>query len=548
MGINSKRDRSEPTIHITDYVDQIVGRFLSLNYYRIPMGATDSPDQGSSEIRQRHTETASDVLTEDVYQHYIGGEWIEADNGEVFTTVDPTTGDELVQVQAGTAADIDAAVTAARETFESEWEATHPDERQRVLTDIAEAVEQNHERLAVIEVLDNGKPITEAMGDVAMVGDFFRYFAAAARTAMGEQVPTGDLFDRNKHISTVHEPYGVVGQIIPWNFPLLMASWKFGPALAAGNCSVLKPSEETPLSILEFCKIIDDVVPDGVVNVVTGFGEEAGEPLTQHDDVDKLAFTGSTPVGKQLARSAADNVTPTTLELGGKSPVIIHKDADVEQAVETCMMAIFFNTGECCAAGSRIFVHDDIKGEFLEMFAEAAEAQQLGDPLLEETDLGPKVSQEQAERTMKYVELARENGAEIVIGGDQPSEDGLAEGAFVKPTVIDDIDHDNDAVQEEVFGPVEEIFAWSDYVEMIELANDVDYGLASGVVANDITKAYQTANDLEAGVVWVNHYNDVAPGMPFGGYKESGNGRENAMETIQEYTQTKSISVNLGPR
>jgi aldehyde dehydrogenase (NAD+) len=512
------------------------------------MGATDSPSQGSDEIQARHEETASDVLTEDTYRHYIGGEWVEAANGETFTTVDPTTGGELAQVQAGTADDVDRAVAAAREAFEREWEATHPDERQRVLTDIADVVEQNHERLATIEVLDNGKPIEEAMGDIAMVADFFRYFAAAARTAMGEQVPTGDIFGRDKHISTVHEPYGVVGQIIPWNFPLLMASWKLGPALAAGNCSVLKPSEETPLSVLEFCKLVDDVVPDGVLNVVTGFGEEAGEPLTKHDGVDKLAFTGSTPVGKELARNAADNVTPTTLELGGKSPVIIHEDADIEQAVETCMMAIFFNTGECCAAGSRIFVHENIKDEFLEAFAGAAESLQMGDPLLEETDLGPKVSQEQAERTMRYVELAREDGAEIVVGGDRPDEDGLAEGAFVEPTVIDEIDHDNEAVQEEIFGPVEEIFSWSEYDDMIELANDVDYGLASGVVASDITKAYETASDLEAGVVWVNHYNDVAPGMPFGGYKESGNGRENAMETIQEYTQTKSISVNLGPR
>jgi len=512
------------------------------------MGAADSPSHSVDEIRERHEGTASDVLTEETYSHYIGGEWVPSDNGETFSTVDPTTGSELAQVQAGTAADVDRAVAAAREAFEREFADTHPDERQRLLNDIAGVVEENHERLATIEVLDNGKPIEEAMGDIALVADFFRYFAGAARTAMGEQVPTSDLFDRDKHVTTLHEPHGVVGQIIPWNFPLLMATWKLAPALAAGNCSVLKPSEETPLSVLEFCKLVDETVPDGVINVVTGYGEEAGEPLTTHDDVDKLAFTGSTTVGKDIARNAADSVTPTTLELGGKSPVIVHEDADLEQAVETCMMAIFFNTGECCAAGSRIFVHENVKAEFLDAFAGAAESLQMGDPLLEETDLGPKVSQEQAERTMEYIRLARDDDAEVVVGGDTPDDEGLAEGAFVEPTVIDDIDHDNDAVQEEIFGPVEEIFTWSDYDEMIELANDVDYGLASGVITSDINKAYDTAEDLEAGVVWVNHYNDVSPGMPFGGYKESGNGRENAMETIREYTQTKAISVNLGPR
>jgi aldehyde dehydrogenase (NAD+) len=512
------------------------------------MGATDDPSGSSSDIRSRHRDAAADVLDQDTYAHYVGGEWVSAAEGDTFTTTDPTTGEPLAEAQAGTAPDVDRAVTAAREAFDGGWGDTHPDERQRVLTEMADAVEANHERLATIEVLDNGKPITEAMGDIAMVADYFRYFAAAARTATGEQLPTSDVFDRDKHITAVHEPYGVVGQITPWNFPLLMAAWKLGPALAAGNCAVLKPSEETPLSTLEFCSLVDDVVPDGVVNVVTGYGPEAGEPLTRHEDVDKLAFTGSTAVGKEIARTAADTVTPTTLELGGKSPVIIHEDADVEQAVEVTMMAIFFNTGECCAAGSRIFVHEAVEEAFVNAFAGAAESLEVGDPLLESTDLGPKISEQQVERTMSYVREARDAGAEILTGGGTPDDEDLADGAFVQPTIIGDIDHDNDAVQEEVFGPVEELFTWSDYDEMISLANDVDYGLASGVVSNDIDRAYRTAEDLEAGVVWINHYNDVPPGMPFGGYKESGYGRENALETLAEYTRTKAISVNRGPK
>lgn len=510
------------------------------------MGVTDNPNGSRSDIHERHQSAADDVLSEDTYRHFIGGEWVEGASGETFHTLDPTTGEVLADVQAGNAEDIEVAVAAARTAFDGGWRNTHPDQRQQILNDIADIVEENQDRLATIEVLDNGKPIEEAMADMILVADFFRYFAACARTATGEQVPTGDLFGRDKHISTVHEPYGVVGQIIPWNFPLLMAAWKIPPALAAGNCVVLKPSEETPLSILEFCKLVNDVVPAGVINVVTGFGDEAGAPLTQHEGVDKLAFTGSTEVGKEIAKQAAETVTPTTLELGGKSPVIIYPDADIEQAVEVSMMAIFFNAGECCAAGSRIFVHEDVKDDFLAGFAAAADSLQLGDPLLESTNIGPKVSAEQVERTRTYVEAAKASGATVVTGGSQPEDDVLADGSFFLPTVLDDIDHDNEAVQEEIFGPVEEIFSWSEYDEMIELANDVDYGLASGVITSDITEAYRTAADLEAGVVWINHYNDVAPGMPFGGFKQSGMGRENAMETVKEYTQTKSISVNLG--
>jgi aldehyde dehydrogenase (NAD+) len=384
------------------------------------------------------------------------------------------------------------------------------------------------------------------MGDMGLVVDHLTYYAAAARSVNGETRQTNDLFDREKQVFTIKEPYGVVGAITPWNFPLLIAIWKIGPAIAAGNTIVLKPSEETPLSILKLMELVDDVVPDGVINVVTGYGEDAGEPLSKHEDVPKISFTGSTDVGREIIHNSAEDIKKTTLELGGKSPVIVYPDADLEEAVEAAMMAIFFNKGECCAAGSRLFLHEDIEEDFLEAFTGAAAGMTVGDPLLESTDMGPKVSNEQVERTHEFVEAARESGATIRTGGRTPDDEALESGAFYEPTIIDDIDHDHPSVQEEIFGPVMETFSWSDEDEVVAQANDVDYGLAAGVIANDITKALRTARRLEAGVVWVNHYNDVSAGQPFGGYKQSGTGRENAAEAIDEFTQTKAINVNLG--
>ncbi|WP_408960557.1 aldehyde dehydrogenase family protein [Natrinema sp. 74] len=506
---------------------------------------TDPQADESSSIVQRHRSASEEVLPSNL-THYIGGEWVESNSSETIETRDPATGEVLAEVPAGNATDIDRAVDAAQSAFETEWSGYSPGERQRVLSEIADAVEANRETLATLEVLDTGKTITEAMGDIGVVLDHLRYNAAAARMVTGETVPTDDMFDREKQVLTIREPYGVVGGIVPWNFPLMIAIWKLGPALAAGNTIVLKPSEETPLSILKFVELVDGIVPDGVVNVVTGYGDDAGAPLSEHSDVHKLSFTGSTEVGKEIVRNSIDTVTKTTLELGGKSPVIIYPDADIEEAVEIAMMAIFFNKGEFCAAGSRIFVHEDIKDEFLDAYAEAAAGLELGDPLLEETDMGPKVSPEQVERTSGYVEAAREGDGTIVTGGQTPDDGELETGSFYEPTIIDGLDHDHQSVQEEIFGPVVETFGWTDEDEAIEMANDTDYGLASGVVTNNITKALRTARRLEAGVVWVNHYNDASAGQPFGGYKQSGQGRENAMEAIDEYTQTKAININLG--
>lgn len=505
--------------------------------------SSESKSQADAQggIRERHRSARDELVSEETTQLYIGGSWVDSDSGETFETRDPTTDERLALIQAGNEADINRAVDAAWDGYREHWADTTAAERQAVLNEIADRIEDRKEEFARIETLDNGKPVSEARLDMDLVIDHFRYFAGAVRSAEGRTVPT----DGENHIQTVREPYGVVGQIIPWNFPLLMAAWKLGPALAAGNAVVLKPAEQTPLSILELMREVDDVLPDGVVNVVTGFGPEAGEPLSRHPDIRKIAFTGSTAVGRGVMKNAADNITDVTLELGGKSPVVVYPDADVEEAAEVARIGMFHNTGECCCAGTRLLVHEEIKDEFLDAFVDEVQNLEVGDPLLDSTTLGPKVSQKQRDRTMDYIREARESGADILTGGDVPEAERLADGSFVSPTVITDIDHDNEAVQEEIFGPVETVFEWSDYDEMIEQANDVDYGLAAGILTNDLRKAHQTARDIEAGTIWVNTYNQFPAGQPFGGYKQSGIGRETAAEALEHYTQTKTITIAM---
>ena len=501
---------------------------------------SSTPAERRDEIRDRHHEAADEAIPESL-DLFIGGEFVEADGGERFETRDPTTGDVLGEVARGTAADVDRAVEAAREAYESEWSGYDAAKRQRVLTGIADAIEAEADAFATIEALDNGKPIREAKGDVYAVVDHFRYFAGAARVNEGISLPADDT----RSVQTIREPYGVVGAITPWNFPLLIATWKLAPALAAGNSVILKPAEQTPLSALKLCEVVQDVVPDGVLNVITGYGEEAGEPLTNHEGVGKLAFTGSTPVGKQVMKNAAENVTDVTLELGGKSPVVVFPDADLKSAARNAFIAIFYNKGETCTAGSRMFVHADIYDEFMDQLVGIAQSTDPGDPLEKDTSFGPKVSDEQVERVLEYLELAREEGGEFLAGGGTPDDEAFADGAFVEPTIIEGLDHDSQAVQEEIFGPVLEVFEWDDYDEMISLANDVDYGLAAGIMTSDVKQAHQTARDIEAGTVWVNQYNDFPAGMPFGGFKQSGNGRETAFETMQAYTRTKAIDISM---
>ncbi len=501
--------------------------------------STDNEDASETRetIRERHREAAAEVVPETGL--FVGGEFVESEAGDTFETRDPTTNEVLAAVPAGTAADVNRAVAAAREAFE-DW-SPDPAERQSLLHEVADRVEAEFEAFAKLEALDNGKPIREANGDVSAVVDHFRYFAAATRQHEGIALPKDDT----RSVQTLHEPYGVVGAITPWNFPLLIATWKLAPALAAGNAVVHKPAEQTPLSALKLAHEVRDVLPDGVVNVVTGYGTEAGEPLTRHDDVDKVAFTGSTPVGKEVMRNAAENVTDVTLELGGKNPVVVFDDVDVRSGVRNAFLAIFYNKGETCSAGSRMFVHEDVYDEFTDALVETAEGTEPGDPLLSDTAFGPKVSADQVDRTMAYLDQARDLGATFRAGGGRPDDDAYADGCFVEPTVVEGLDHDSDPVQEEIFGPVLELFEWSDYDEMIRLANDVDYGLTAGVMTQDLEQAHQTARDLEAGTIWVNQYQDFPAGLPFGGYKQSGIGRETAFETIEEYTQTKAIDISL---
>ncbi|QLG47932.1 aldehyde dehydrogenase family protein [Natrinema halophilum] len=500
---------------------------------------TNPTDDRWSAITERHRETA-DVVVPDRTSLYIDGAFTNADDGGTFRTTDPTTNYELASVARGRNADVNRAVDAAWSAFEREWSGFTAGDRQRILIDIADTIDAHTEELAQLETLDNGKPITESRVDVRSAAEQFRYFAGIVCEDSGKT-----MTDESRYGQVITEPYGVVGQIIPWNFPLMMASWKLAPALAAGNCSVLKPAEQTPLSALRLAELIDDIVPDGVVNVVTGYGEEAGEPLTRHPDVRKVAFTGSTAVGKRVMKNAAENITDITLELGGKSPIVVYPDVGVSKAIQLVTAAIFYNTGECCEAGSRLFIHEDCADEVLAGLVEAVDGMKIGDPLREETDLGPKVSTEQVDRTLEYIDAAREAGGQFLTGGDRPDDTILSEGCYVEPTLIEGLDHDHSAVQEEIFGPVLEVFRWSDYDAMIEVANDVDYGLAGGVITDDITQANRTARDIEAGYIWINNYHDLPPGLPFGGYKQSGIGRELSTDTLDHYQQTKTINMSL---
>jgi len=505
--------------------------------------STESPEQKDTagEIKRRHLHAASNAISRRKRRLYIGGEWLESERRQTFKTHDPTTGNILAEVQSGSAADIDRAVDAAWDAHQNYWSEYSVTDRQNVLNEIADRVESNKERFAVLDTLDNGKPITESRHDIDLFVDQFRYFAGSIRTHEGRIVPT----DESHQIQVIEEPYGVVGQIIPWNFPMLMVSWKLAPALAAGNTAVIKPAEQTPLSILELMRVIDDILPPGVVNVVTGYGTSAGSPLVKHEDVPKIAFTGSTEVGQGVIKSAAASVTDLTLELGGKSPVIVYPDMPAETAAEIARDAIFFNAGETCSAGSRLFVHETVAAEFTEAFLEEIDSIVLGDPLEEETDLGPQVDPSQANKTMQYVESLREQGAEILTGGYEPNDDPLSNGCFVAPTAISDVSHAVPAVQEEIFGPVEVMFTWGKYDEMIKLANDVNYGLAAGIITQDQTEVHRAARDLEAGNIWVNTYNEFPAGQPFGGVKQSGSGREVSLDALGEYTQTKTINKKL---
>ncbi|MFZ0218422.1 MAG: aldehyde dehydrogenase family protein [Candidatus Dormiibacterota bacterium] len=476
----------------------------------------------------------------------IGGQWVDAASGETFPTLDPATEQVLAQVARGRQEDVDRAVAAARRAFAdgSPWRRLSPSERGRLIHRIGDAILEHADEFAFLETLDNGKPFSVARAaDVVLAADLFHYMAGWATKIEGSTMDISALPAPGEYLSfTLREPVGVVAQIIPWNFPLLMAAWKLGPALATGCTVVLKPAEQTPLSALRLGQVLQEVgLPDGVVNVVTGYGEEAGAPLAGHPDVDKVAFTGSTEVGRLIIQGAAGNLKKVSLELGGKSPNVVYGDADLATAIPGAANAIFFNHGQCCNAGSRLFVERSVFDQVVSGVSEAAERITVGSGLDQTTQMGPLISDEQFGKVLGYLDAGRRDGARAVVGGGRTGDRGY----FVQPTVLTDTSPDMSVVKEEIFGPVVCAIPFSDPEEIVPAANDTSYGLAAGVFTRDVSKAYRTAKRLRAGTVWVNTYHVFDASMPFGGYKESGWGREMGHAVLENYLETKSVVTRL---
>jgi betaine-aldehyde dehydrogenase len=478
------------------------------------------------------------------YQLFIDGKWVDAESGKTFKTPNPATGHALAEVAEADKADIDKAVDAARRAYEGKWSKMSARDRGRLLYKLSQLIEERSKELAELETADNGKPIRESLYvDLPQVVENFEYFAGYATKIEGETIPVpGQMFNY-----TLREPVGVCGQIIPWNFPLLMAAWKLAPALAAGNTIVLKPAEQTPVTAMELGKLIQEVgFPDGVVNIVPGYGETAGAALASHAGIDKIAFTGSTEVGKLIAREAAQNLTKVSLELGGKAPNIVFADADLEQAVNGAMMGIFFNQGQVCCAGSRLFVAEEIKDEFLDRLKEKAQKIKVGDPMDKSTHMGPQVSEEQLNRIKGYVDIAREEGATVLTGGEPPRlDEAFQSGYFFQPTIFGEVKNQMRVAQEEIFGPVTCAITFKDEDDLIKQANETIYGLSAGLWTRDITRAHRFAKAVHAGVVWINTFNMFNAASPFGGYKQSGYGREMGKHALEMYTQVKSVWVDL---
>jgi phenylacetaldehyde dehydrogenase len=474
----------------------------------------------------------------------INGKWVEAASGKTFPTYNPATGEVLSHVAEGDREDIDRAVKAARAAFETgPWSRISPSERGRMMWRLADLIEKHTEEFAQLESLDNGKPLKIArIADLPLAVDHFRYYAGWATKIEGNTIPMGLARQGSYHAYTVREPVGVVGQIIPWNFPLLMAAWKLGPALATGCCVVLKPAEQTPLTALRLGELMQEAgFPDGVVNIVPGYGETAGAALAAHMDVDKIAFTGSTEVGKLIVHAATGNLKKVSLELGGKSPNIIMDDADLETAIPGASMAIFFNQGQCCCAGSRLFVEKKIFDKVVDGISQAASKIRVRPGLDPESDLGPLVSEEQLNRVCGYLESGIKEGAKATAGGSREG----TKGYFVKPTVLVNTNDNMKVVKEEIFGPVVTATPFSDMSEIVTRANDTVYGLAAGVWTRDVKKAHAVASKLKAGTVWINCYNVFDAALPFGGYKQSGWGREMGHEVLKNYTEVKSVCSAL---
>ena len=478
----------------------------------------------------------------------IGGKRVDAINGEIFEVQNPANNSVIAYAPKGGKEDINRAVQAARDAFENgPWGKFTVSERGKLLWKLADLIETLTEEFAQLETLDNGKPLTiSRAADIPLTVDHFRYYAGLATKIHGETLdisvpyaPGASFFD-----FTLREPIGVVGQIIPWNFPLLMAAWKLGVALAAGNCVVLKPAEQTPLTALRLADLFAEAgFPDGVVNIVTGL-PEAGAALSSHDGVDKVAFTGSTEVGHEIVKASAGNLKRVSLELGGKSPSIVFPDANLDVAATGVAGAIFFNHGQCCCAGSRLLVHKNVYDELIGRVSEQANKIKLGPGMHPETEMGPLVSTEQKNRVLNFINSGKKEGAKILTGGDSPSGD-MSSGCYVNPTVFEKIQPNMEIVQAEIFGPVLVAAPFEDLDEIITRSNDTNYGLAASVWTNDINKAHKVARGLKAGTVWVNCHNIFDANAPFGGYKQSGYGREMGVHALESYTQIKNVIIQL---
>src|SRR5262245_50940549 len=470
----------------------------------------------------------------------INNEWVDPAEGKSFETYNPATGEVIAKVAEAGAKDVDRAVKAARKALETgPWSRMDAADRGKLMFKLADLIEKNKEELAALESLNCGKTITDARGDMDGVVNTLRYYAGWADKIEGKTVPV-----RGSFLSyTLRQPVGVVGQIIPWNFPLLMLAWKWGPALACGNTVVMKPAEQTPLTALRVGELaLEAGFPPGVINLVNGFGETAGDALVVHPDVDKIAFTGHVDTAKIIQKRASDTLKRTTFELGGKSPNVIFADADMQQAVDGAFHAIYFHCGQCCTAGSRLFVEDKIHKEFVDRLVSKAKGRKLGDQLDPNTEQGPQVSKEQQDKVLGYCEAGQKEGAKLVLGGKRWGEKGY----YVEPTVFDNVRDEMSIAKDEIFGPVVSILPFKGFDEVVDRANRTYYGLAAAIFTKNIDKAHLYAKAVKAGTVWVNCYHIVDTTTPFGGFKMSGQGRENGEAALEHYTENKTVTVKLG--
>lgn len=493
-----------------------------------------------SGMKTVHEDAIAEATTDVEFTPWIDGSRYRPDTDATIEPVDPAVNKRITTIPICDSDVVNVAVQAAWDAYDGTWSSTSPTTRASMLRKWVGVLREHEDELTRLECLDTGKPIEMARGEVRAAFDTIEYYASLCRTIGGDQLASGEKL----HAYTRKEPFGVVGQIIPWNFPIWSLAWKLGPALAAGNTSVLKPAQNAPLTAIRAAQLSADIFPNGVINIVPGTGSEAGSALTNHDGVRKVSFTGSRDVGERVMQSAASHIAPVTLELGSKSPFLVFPDADLSKVGKAVADGIFYSSGEICDAFSRAIVHEDIAEEFLDAFLEATTEYACGDPLDENTTMGPLTTADQYESVQKYVSLGEKEGANLVYGGETPG-GPLDDGWYVEPTVFTDVDNDMRIAQEEIFGPIQTIQTFDSYEEGINLANDTRFGLSAGIGTEDTSLAHRAAADLESGIVYVNDYGPILPEAPYGGFKQSGIGKDLGQESLEHYLQTKSVYVNL---